>query len=133
MPSDRASYHLLKTRLSSLGLDVWELGGGGDCFFSSIALSVGISVPEFRRGVAQHMRDNEAIYEGLGNFGIYGGYQHYCDLVGTCGFYVEVNFEIATTADFVSRHLLILGADTDHDVSICRGRRSRSACAPRYR
>ena len=109
------------------------MGGGGDCFFNSIERSVGMSVPEFRHGVAQHMRDNEAIYEGLCNFGIYGGYQHYCDLVGTCGFYVEVNFEIAIAADFVSRHLLILGADTDHDVSICRGRRSRSACAPRYR
>ena len=85
--SDRVSDdHLLKSRLSSLGLDVWELGGGGDCFFSSIAPSVGMSVPEFRRGVAQHMRDNEAIYGGLGNFEIYGGYQRYCDFVGTCGF-----------------------------------------------
>ena len=44
------------------------------------------------------------------------GYQHYCDMVGTCGIYVEGNAEIAATADFISRHLLILGANADHDV-----------------
>jgi hypothetical protein len=33
------------------------------------------------------MKDNEHIYEGLGE--LYGGNQNYCDLAGTCGVYVE--------------------------------------------
>ena len=67
------------------------------------------------------MRDNEEIYGGLGDFERYGGYQRYCDLVGTCGFYVQGNAEIAATSDFISRHLLILGADADHDVYVFAG------------
>ena len=112
---------LLKTRLQFLGYDAWELGGGGDCFFNSISPSVGMSPPELRRGVAQHMRDNEEIYGALGDFDRYGGYQSYCDLVGTCGFYVQGNAEIAATSDFIARHLLILGADADHDVYVFAG------------
>jgi len=41
--------------------------------------------------------------------------------VGTCGIYVEGNAEIAATADFISIHLLILGADSNHDVYIFAG------------
>jgi hypothetical protein len=67
------------------------------------------------------MRDNELIYGDLGDFEIYGGYHRYCDTVGTCGIYVEGNAEIAAAADFISRHLLILGADSDHDVYIFAG------------
>jgi hypothetical protein len=48
-------------RLSSLGLEPWDLGGGGDCFFHYLAPLVGMTVPELRRRVAQHMRDNEAL------------------------------------------------------------------------
>ena len=40
---------------------------------------------------------------------------------GTCGIYVEGNVEIAATADFISRHLLILGDDSNHDVYIFAG------------
>lgn len=36
----------------------------------------------------------------------------------TCGVYVEGNAEIAAAADFISRHILILGADSNHDVYI---------------
>ena len=74
-----------------------------------------MTVPELRRRVAQHMRDNQPIYEGLGDFELYGGYQAYC------GIFVEGNAEIAATADFISRHLLILGDDPDHDVYIFAG------------
>ena len=108
-------------RLSSLGLEAWDLGGGGDCFFHCLAPLVGMSVPVFRRCVAQHMRDNEHLYGGLGNFEFYGGYQCYCDMVGRCGTYVEGNAEIAATADLISRHLLILGVDSNHDVYIFAG------------
>ena len=97
------------------------MGGGGDCFFHCLAPLVGMAVPELRRCVAQHMRDNELIYGDLGDFEIYGGYHRYCDMVGTCGIYVEGNAEIAAAADFISRHLLILGADSDHDVYIFAG------------
>jgi hypothetical protein len=92
----------LRSRIPSLGLDSCELGGGGDCFFHSIVPSVGMPVPELRRGVAQHMRDNEDIHGGFGDFARYGGYQRYCDRVGTCGIYVEGNAEIAATADYTS-------------------------------
>ena len=111
----------IKNRLSSLGLEAWEMGGGGDCFFHCLAPLVGMTVPELRRCVAQHMRDNELIYGDLGDFEVYGGYHRYCDTVGTCGIYVEGNAEIAAAADFISRHLLILGADSDHDVYIFAG------------
>ena len=42
-------------------------------------------------------------------------------MVGTCGIYVEGNAEIAANADFISRHILILGADINHDVYIFAG------------
>ena len=108
-------------RLSSLGLEAWDLGGAGDCFFHCLAPIVRMTVPELRRRVAQHMRDNQPIYGGLGDFELYGGYQSYCDLVATCGVYVEGNAEIAATSDFISRHILILGADSNHDVYIFAG------------
>ena len=111
----------IKNRLSSLGLEAWEMGGGGDCFFYCLAPIVEMTVPELRRFVAQHMRDNEHIYGDLGNFELYGGYQSYCDMVGTPGTYVEGNAEIAATADCISRHILILGADSNHDVYIFAG------------
>ena len=66
---------LLKTRIQYLGYDAWELGGGGDCFLKSISPSVGIPSSDLRHRVAQHMRDNEEIYGGLGDFERYGGYQ----------------------------------------------------------
>jgi hypothetical protein len=75
-------YHLILTlclnvyicRNHALPLDSCELGGGGDCFFHSIVPSVGMPVPELRRGVAQHMRDNEDIYGGFDDFARYGRY-----------------------------------------------------------
>ena len=73
----------IKNRLSSLGLESWDMGGGGDCFFHCLAPLVGMTVPVLRCCVAQHMRDNEHIYGGLGDFELYGGYQSYCDLVAT--------------------------------------------------
>ena len=66
------------------------------------------------------MRGNEHTYGGLGDFELYGGYQS-CDLVATCGVYVEGNAEIAVVADFISRHILILGADSNHHVYIFAG------------
>ena len=111
----------IKNRLSSLGLESWDMGGGGDCFFHCLAPLVGMTVPVPRRCVAQHMRGNEHTYGGLGDFELYGGYQSYCDLVATCGVYVEGNAEIAVVADFISRHILILGADSNHHVYIFAG------------
>ncbi len=37
------------------------------------------------------------------------------------GMYVEGNAEIAATADFISRHLLILGVDSNHDIYVFAG------------
>ena len=76
---------------------------------------------DLRSGVAQLMRENEHIYGPLGNFEAYGGYRRYCDLVATPGVYVEGNAEMAATADFISRHILILGAREDLDVYIFAG------------
>ena len=76
---------------------------------------------QLRRDVAQLMRENEDVYGGLGNFDEFGGYQNYCDLVGTCGVYVEGNAELAATADYISRHILILGADEHRDVYLFAG------------
>jgi len=42
-------------RLSSLGFESWDLGGAGDCFFHFFDPIVGMTVPELRRRVAQHM------------------------------------------------------------------------------
>ena len=97
------------------------LRSGGDCFFHCLVPLVGMTVPVPRRCVAQHMRSNEHTYGGLGDFELYGGYQSYCDLVATCGVYVEGNAEIAVVADFISRHILILGADSNHHVYIFAG------------
>ena len=66
-----------------------DLGGGGDCFFHCLAPLVGMTVPELRYSVAKHMRDNEVIYGDLGDFELYGGFQHYCNLVSTYGIYVR--------------------------------------------
>ena len=51
---------------SSIGLESWDLGDAGDCFFHCIAPLVGMTVLELRR--CQHMRDNEQIYGCLGDF-----------------------------------------------------------------
>ena len=51
----------IMNRLSSLGFESWDLGGAGDCFFRCFDPTVGMTVPELRRRVAQHMRDNEAL------------------------------------------------------------------------
>ncbi len=69
--------HCFGNRLSSLGLESWDMGGGCDCFFHCVAPLVGMTVPVLRRCVAQNMKDNEHIYEGLGDFELYGGYQNY--------------------------------------------------------
>ena len=111
----------IKNRLSSLCLESWDMGGGGDCFFHCLVPLVIMTFPVPRRCVAQHMRGNEHTYGGLGDFELYGGYQSYCDLVATCGVYVEGNAEIAVAADFISRHILILGADSNHHVYIFAG------------
>lgn len=76
---------------------------------------------DLRNGVAQLMRENEHVYGKSGNFDAYGGYQRYCDLVSTCGVYVEGNAEIPATADYISRHILILGADEHRDVFVFAG------------
>ena len=108
----------IKSRLSSLGLGPWDLGGGD---FYCLAPLVGMTVPELRYSVAQHMRNNELMYGHLGDFELYGGFQCYCDLVGTCGIYEEGDDEITATAYFISRHLLTMGDDPDHDVYIFAG------------
>ena len=76
---------------SSIGLESWDLGGAGDCFFHCIAPLVGMIVLELR--LCQHMRDNEQIYGGLGDFhlNLTGDIELTCDLVSTCGFYVQDN------------------------------------------
>ncbi len=108
--------NLLRTRLPSIGVRSIDRGGRGDCWFYSIAAEIGMSMEDLRRGVAQHMRENEHIYGSLGDFKAFGGYQRYCDRVGTCGVFVEGNAELAATADYISRHILILGADKSRDV-----------------
>ena len=55
----------INNRLSSLGLESWDMGGGGDCFFHCLVPLVGMTVPVPRRCVAQHMRGNEHTYGGL--------------------------------------------------------------------
>ncbi len=73
-------------------------------FFSICCTMSWDSSSDLRYRVALYMRDNEENMEDLAN---YGGYQCYCDLVGTCGFYVQGNAEVVATSDFISRHLLI--------------------------
>jgi hypothetical protein len=48
----------IKSSLFSLGLEPWDLGGGGDYFFNCLAPFVGMTVLELRDSVAQHMRNN---------------------------------------------------------------------------
>ncbi len=67
------------------------------------------------------MRENELAYGQLGDFTSCGGYQKYCDLVGTCGVFVVGNGEVAATADFIGRYIIILGATEGHDVYIHAG------------
>ena len=62
----------IQNRLSSLGLEAWEMGCGGDCFFYCIAPLVQMTVTVLRSRVAQHMRDNEHKKGGLGDFERYG-------------------------------------------------------------
>ena len=52
-------------------------------FFIASLRTVGMTVLELRRHVAKHMRDNQPIYGGLGDFELYGGCQAYFDSVGT--------------------------------------------------
>jgi hypothetical protein len=51
----------IMNRLSSLVLESWDLGGAGDCFLHCFAPIVGMTVPELRHRVAQHMREGLAI------------------------------------------------------------------------
>lgn len=111
----------LRSRLPGFGLKSTDRGGGGDCWWHCNAAEAGISMQDLRIGVAQLMRENEHIYGLHGNFEAYGGYQRYCDLVATPGVYVEGNAEIPATADYITRHILILGAREDLDVYIFAG------------
>ena len=62
------------------------------------------------------MRENQDLYCGFGDFAKYdGGYQSYCDLVDSNGFFAEGNAEMAASADCFGRHLLVFGQDVDHD------------------
>ena len=53
------------------------------------------------------MQHNEHVDGGFGDFEFYGGHQSFCDMVGTCGIYVEGNAAIAATTGFISRQLLL--------------------------
>ena len=86
------------------------------CWWYSIAAEIAVLMEDLRRGVAQHMRENERQYGSLRYFDKFGGYQLYCDRVGTCGIYVEGTAELAATADYIGRHILIMGADETRDV-----------------
>jgi hypothetical protein len=88
---------LLGIRLPFLGLQSINLGGGGNCWWNSIAAEVGMPMMDLRIGAAEYMRENESKYSMFGNFEAFGGYQNYCDLVGTSGVYVEGNAELAAT------------------------------------
>ena len=78
-------------------------------FFQSVSPSVGIPSSDLRHRVALFLRDNEEIWRTWRFMEDISA----CDLVGTCGFYVQGNAEIVATSDFISRHLLILGANAD--------------------
>ena len=69
----------------------------------------------------RQMRENESVYKEHGNFDEVGGFQKYSDEVAKCGTFVEGNVEIAATADYIGRHILIFGADKEHDVLIRAG------------
>ena len=112
---------MLRVRLSVLALESVERGGGGDCWWVSIGAETGESGEVLRRGVSQFMRENENVYGKFGNYETFGGYQRYCDMVATPGVYVEGNAEVAATADYIGRHILILGADSARDVYIFAG------------
>ena len=75
------------------------------------------------------MRENEYVYMKLGNFDEVGGFKNYCDKVGTLGTFVERYAEIAATADYIGRHILIFGADKEHDVLIPAGHLGASTAA----
>ena len=80
----------IKNRLSSLGLEAWDLGGGGDCFFHCLAPLVEMTVSVLRRCVAQHMRDNEYM-EALAILNFTG------DISPTATWWVHVEFTLKAT------------------------------------
>ena len=117
-----SDYVTLK-RCESLYLDAIERGGQGNCFFRCIAAATGIHYMIIRRGVMELMLEREDVYGGLGDFSAYGGYEAYCYLVGSDGFYVQDNSKIIACVDWLrmqgARHeILILGASGQYDVFV---------------
>ena len=111
----------MNKRLNQYGLKTEELGGGGNCFFNSIAPQIGMSPVDLRHGVANHMRQYESEYNKYGNFIQVGGFKSYCDRVKKTGVYVEGNAEIAATADFLGRDIYIFAGNKENDVFIRAG------------
>ncbi len=87
---------LLKARIQYLGFDAWELGGGGDLFFTLFHLQLGFQIQICVIVLLSICETTKKFMEHL-DFERYGGYQCYCDLVGTCGFYVQADAEIVAT------------------------------------
>ena len=71
----------MNKRLNQYGLETEELGGGGNCFFNSIAPHIGMSPVDLRHGVANQMRQYESEYNKYGNFIEVGGFKSYCQNV----------------------------------------------------
>ena len=111
----------MNDRLQIYGLETAEVGGGGDCFFKSIAHRTGISHSKVRQGSANQLRKVASAYDKLGNFKEIGGYKAFCDKVGTPGVFVDGNAEIAAAADFIGKNIFIFGRDEGNDVFIRAG------------
>ena len=58
----------MNDRLRNYGLETAEMGGGGDCFFKSIAPRTGMSHSKVRQGVANQLRNHASVYDKLRNF-----------------------------------------------------------------
>ena len=111
----------MNDRLQNYGLETEERGGGGDCFFKSIAHRTGMSHSKVRQGTANQLRKVASAYDKLGNFKEIGGYKAFCDKVGTPGVFVDGNAEIAAAADFIGKDIFIIGRDEGTDVFIRKG------------
>ena len=72
---------LVCARLSTFALDSLDNAADGHCFWYVLSDHTGIPVNVLRSKTACQMRENPALYDGLGDFEKYGGYDKYCDMV----------------------------------------------------
>jgi len=70
-----------------------------------------MSHSKVRQGVANQLRNHASVYDKLGNFEEIGGFEAFCDKVGTPGVFVDGNAEIAATADLIGKNIFFFGRD----------------------